>query len=107
MLDPKHSSQEIVYRYLIYRDGFCIRKEWDGVKRQLALNPAYHRLILADGGETVRPILFATAQPFTKTEAAYLTGTEATYERAILLKVRCPRLRKGDWRLAISGNQRR
>ena len=105
MLDPKHSSQEIVYRYLIYRDGFCIRKEWDGVKRRLALNPAYHRLILADAWRDRPADSFCYSAAFTKTEAAYLTGTEATYERAILLKVRCPRLRKGDWRLAISGNQ--
>ena len=105
-LDPRRFSDEIVYRYAIYREGCCVRKEWDGVKRRLALNPSYGHIILADSWRDRPNDSFCYSAAFTKAKKTYQTGTEESYERAILLKVHCPRLRKADWRLAISGNQK-
>lgn len=47
-LDTTTSPAELSYQYAIFQDDVCIRKEWNGVKRRLTINPAYARLILND-----------------------------------------------------------
>lgn len=104
--DLLHAPSEIVYRYAVCRDGACVRKEWNGVRRRLTMNPAYARILLRDAWRD-RPedSCFYSAAFSGKGETHYPTGTETNHGKSILLKVRCPRLRHKSWRLAVSGNQ--
>lgn len=94
------------YRYVIRKGEQYIRKEWDGVKRNLRLNRGYSRIILDDAWRE-RPedsCLYSSAFSG-KEKPEYNQGAGVLYSQAILIKVRCPRLPQPDWKLAINGNQ--
>lgn len=106
-LDTTTSPAELSYQYAIFQDDVCIRKEWNGVKRRLTINPAYARLILNDAWRDRPEDSYFYSSAFSGEEAPYYpSGTEVSHAKSILLKVRCPRFRHKNWKLAISGNQR-
>lgn len=106
-LDTTTSPAELSYQYAIFQDDVCIRKEWNGVKRRLTINPAYDRLILNDAWRDRPEDSYFYSSAFSGEEAPYYpSGTEVSHAKSILLKVRCPRFRHKNWKLAISGNQR-
>lgn len=106
-LDTTTSPAELSYQYAIFQDDVCIRKEWNGVKRRLTINPAYARLILNDAWRDRPKDSYFYSSAFSGEEAPYYpSGTEVSHAKSILLKVRCPRFRHKNWKLAISGNQR-
>ena len=106
-LDTAASPAELSYQYAIFQDDVCIRKEWNGVKRRLNMNPAYARLILDDAWRDRPEDSYFYSSAFSGEEAPYYpSGTEVSHAKSILLKVRCPRFRHKNWKLAISGNQR-
>ncbi len=94
------------YRYVIRQGGEIIRKEWMGVPRHLTMNKTFSRIILNDAWRD-RPAdsyLYTSALAANEKQDAVVGGGKS-YDRAILLKVRCPRLRSPKWKLAMSGNQ--
>lgn len=106
-LDTTTSPAELSYQYAIFQDDVCIRKEWNGVKRRLTINPAYARLILNDAWRDRPEDSYFYSSAFSGEEAPYYpSGTEVSLAKSILLKVRCPRFSHKNWKLAISGNQR-
>ena len=106
-LDTAASPAELSYQYAIFQDDVCIRKEWNGVKRRLNLNHAYNHLILDDAWRDRPEDSYFYSSAFSGEEAPYYpSGTEISHTKSILLKVRCPRFRHKNWKLAISGNQR-
>lgn len=106
-LDTTTSPAELSYQYAIFQDDVCIRKEWNGVKRRLTINPAYARLILNDAWRDRPEDSYFYCSAFSGEEAPYYpSGTEVSHAKSILLKVRCPRFRHKNWKLAVSGNQR-
>ena len=106
-LDTTTSPAELSYQYAIFQDDVCIRKEWNGVKRRLNLNHAYNHLILEDAWRDRPEDSYFYSAAFSGEEAPYYpSGTEVSHAKSILLKVRCPRFRHKNWKLAISGNQR-
>ena len=106
-LDTATSPAELSYQYAIFQEDVCIRKEWNGVKRRLNMNPAYARLILDDAWRDRPEDSYFYSSAFSGEEAPYYpSGTEVSHAKSILLKVRCPRFRHKKWQLAISGNQR-
>ena len=106
-LDTTTSPAELSYQYAIFQDDVCIRKEWNGVKRRLTINPAYARLILNDAWRDRPEDSYFYSSAFSGEEAPYYpSGTEVSHAKSILLKVRCPRFRHKNWKLAVSGNQR-
>lgn len=106
-LDTTTNPAELSYQYAIFQDDVCIRKEWNGVKRRLTINPAYARLILNDAWRDRPEDSYFYSSAFSGEEAPYYpSGTEVSHAKSILLKVRCPRFRHKNWKLAISGNQR-
>lgn len=106
-LDTTTSPAELSYQYAIFQDDVCIRKEWNGVKRRLTINPAYARLILNDAWRDRPEDSYFYSSAFSGEEAPYYpSGTEVSLAKSILLKVRCPRFSHKNWKLAVSGNQR-
>ncbi len=106
-LDTTTSPAELSYQYAIFQDDVCIRKEWNGVKRRLTINPAYARLILNDAWRDRPEDSYFYCSAFSGEEAPYYpSGTEVSHVKSILLKVRCPRFSHKNWKLAVSGNQR-
>lgn len=106
-LDTTTSPAELSYQYAIFQDDVCIRKEWNGVKRRLTINPAYAQLILNDAWRDRPEDSYFYSSAFSGEEAPYYpSGTEVSHAKSILLKVRCPRFRHKNWKLAVSGNQR-
>lgn len=106
-LDTTTSPAELSYQYAIFQDDVCIRKEWNGVKRRLTINPAYARLILNDAWRDRPEDSYFYSSAFSGEEVPYYpSGTEVSHAKSILLKVRCPRFRHKNWKLAVSGNQR-
>lgn len=106
-LDTTTSPAELSYQYAIFQDDVCIRKEWNGVKRRLTINPAYARLILNDAWRDRPEDSYFYCSAFSGEEAPYYpSGTEVSHAKSILLKVRCPRFSHKNWKLAVSGNQR-
>lgn len=106
-LDTTTSPAELSYQYAIFQDDVCIRKEWNGVKRRLTINPAYARLILNDAWRDRPEDSYFYCSAFSGEEAPYYpSGTEVSLAKSILLKVRCPRFSHKNWKLAVSGNQR-
>ena len=106
-LDTTTNPAELSYQYAIFQDDVCIRKEWNGVKRRLTINPAYARLILNDAWRDRPEDSYFYCSAFSGEEAPYHpSGTEVSLAKSILLKVRCPRFSHKNWKLAVSGNQR-
>lgn len=106
-LDTTTNPAELSYQYAIFQDDVCIRKEWNGVKRRLTINPAYARLILNDAWRDRPEDSYFYCSAFSGEEAPYYpSGTEVSLAKSILLKVRCPRFSHKNWKLAVSGNQR-
>ena len=105
-IDPLHIASEISYRYALYRNNVCIRKEWNGVKRRLTVNLAYSHLILNDAWRDRSEDTYFYSSAFSGSDDRhYPTGTETNHDRSLLLKVRCPRMRSKTRKLAVSGNQ--
>ena len=105
-IDPLHIASEISYRYALYRNNVCIRKEWNGVKRRLTVNLAYSHLILNDAWRDRPEDTYFYSSAFSGSDDRhYPTGTETNHDRSLLLKVRCPRMRSKTRKLAVSGNQ--
>lgn len=103
--EPPADATELTYRYAIRQGDEITRKEWNGVARRLALNPGYHRYILSDAWRDRPDDAYFYTDAFHSSLPSYPTGTETTLSRAVLLKVRCPRLRHESWQMAVSGNQ--
>ena len=95
----------LTYQYAIFRDEYCVRKEWTGIGRRLEINPNYSHYILNDAWRDRPEDSYFYSSAFGPALDHYPSGTEGNYGSALLLKVRCPRLRLKDWVMAISGNQ--
>lgn len=95
----------LTYQYAIFRDEYCVRKEWTGIGRRLEINPNYSHYILNDAWRDRPEDSYFYSSAFGPALDHYPSGTEGNYGSALLLKVRCPRLRQKDWVMAISGNQ--
>lgn len=100
------SINSLSYRYVIREREKYVRKEWDGIKRNLKLNKGFSRIILHDAWRE-RPedsCLYSSALSGEE-KPEYHQGSSNCPSQAILIKVRCPRLPKPEWKLAINGNQ--
>lgn len=106
VLIVENDTTLLQYRYIIRQGDRCIRKEWDGIKRCIALNGGYSRIVLNDSWRERPKDSYLYSSAFSgKDKAEYHVSTAKYPLRSILFKVRCPRLRGSELVLALSGNQ--
>lgn len=99
------ASDYLSYQYIIRKGGEIVRKEWNGVKRNLRLNKGYARIILDDAWRERPQDSFFYSSALSGKEKPEYHRAGSLYPQSILIKVRCPRLPRPEWKLAINGNQ--